>query len=183
MEDVTKEMRYKSKAVNFGIIYGQSKYGLAKSLGISNADAETFIEKYFATYPRVKAYMEGTVLEAEEKGFVETIFGRKRYLATELSSSNGMIREFAKRAAINQPIQGTAADLMKIAMIDFSKKLKENNLKSKMIMQVHDELVVEVVKSELDIVTNLVKEAMELNQPLSVPLVVDVNVGESWKEL
>lgn len=183
VEDVTKEMRYKSKAVNFGIIYGQSKYGLAKSLGISNADAETFIEKYFATYPKVKAYMEGTVLEAEEKGFVETIFGRKRYLATELSSSNGMIREFAKRAAINQPIQGTAADLMKIAMIDFSKKLKENNLKSKMIMQVHDELVVEVVKSELDVVTNLVKEAMELNQPLSVPLVVDVNVGESWKEL
>lgn len=183
VEDVTKEMRYKSKAVNFGIIYGQSKYGLAKSLGISNADAETFIEKYFATYPRVKAYMEGTVLEAEEKGFVETIFGRKRYLATELSSSNGMIREFAKRAAINQPIQGTAADLMKIAMIDFSKKLKENNLKSKMIMQVHDELVVEVVKSELDIVANLVKEAMELQQPLSVPLIVDVNVGESWKEL
>ena len=127
--------------------------------------------------------MEVTVLEAEEKGFVETIFGRKRYLSTELSSSNGMIREFAKRAAINQPIQGTAADLMKIAMIDFSKKLKENNLKSKMIMQVHDELVVEVVKSELDVVTNLVKEAMELNQPLSVPLVVDVNVGESWKEL
>lgn len=183
VEAVTKEMRYKSKAVNFGIIYGQSKYGLAKSLGISNADAETFIEKYFATYPRVKAYMEGTVLEAEEKGFVETIFGRKRYLATELSSSNGMIREFAKRAAINQPIQGTAADLMKIAMIDFSKKLKENNLKSKMIMQVHDELVVEVVKSELDIVANLVKEAMELQQPLSVPLIVDVNVGESWKEL
>ena len=183
VEDVTKEMRYKSKAVNFGIIYGQSKYGLAKSLGISNADAETFIEKYFATYPKVRAYMEGTVIEAEEKGFVETIFGRKRYLSTELSSSNGMIREFAKRAAINQPIQGTAADLMKIAMIDFSKKLKENNLKSKMIMQVHDELVVEVVKSELDVVTNLVKEAMELQQPLSVPLVVDVNVGESWKEV
>lgn len=183
VEAVTKEMRYKSKTVNFGIIYGQSKYGLAKSLGISNADAETFIEKYFATYPKVKAYMEGTVIEAEEKGFVETIFGRKRYLSTELSSSNGMIREFAKRAAINQPIQGTAADLMKIAMIDFSKKLKENNLKSKMIMQVHDELVVEVVKSELDVVTNLVKEAMELQQPLSVPLIVDVNVGESWKEL
>lgn len=182
VEDVTKEMRYKAKAVNFGIIYGQSKYGLAKALGISNAEAETFIEKYFATYPRVKAYMEGTVMQAEEQGFVETIFGRKRYLITELSSSNGMIREFAKRAAINQPMQGTAADLMKIAMIDFSKKLKENNLKSKMIMQVHDELVVEVVKSELDMVTKLVKEAMELNQPLSVPLLVDVNIGESWKE-
>jgi len=105
VEDVTKEMRYKAKAVNFGIIYGQSKYGLAKALGISNAEAETFIEKYFATYPRVKAYMEGTVMQAEEQGFVETIFGRKRYLITELSSSNGMIREFAKRAA--NKISGT----------------------------------------------------------------------------
>lgn len=182
VEEVTKEMRYKAKAVNFGIIYGQSKYGLAKALGISNKEAEEFISKYFATYPRVKAYMEGTILEVEKKGYVETIFGRKRYLETELASSNAMIREFGKRAAINQPMQGTAADLMKIAMIEFSKKLKENNLKSKMIIQVHDELVVEVLKSELDEVTKLVKEAMELNQPLSVPLVVDVNVGESWKE-
>ncbi len=182
VEEVTKEMRYKAKAVNFGIIYGQSKYGLAKVLGISNKEAEEFISKYFATYPRVKAYMEGTILEAEKKGYVETIFGRKRYLETELASSNAMIREFGKRAAINQPMQGTAADLMKIAMIEFSKKLKENNLKSKMIIQVHDELVVEVLKSELDEVTKLVKVAMELNQPLSVPLVVDVNVGESWKE-
>lgn len=182
VEEVTKEMRYKAKAVNFGIIYGQSKYGLAKALGISNKEAEEFISKYFATYPRVKAYMEGTILEAEKEGYVETIFGRKRYLETELASSNAMIREFGKRAAINQPMQGTAADLMKIAMIEFSKKLKENNLKSKMIIQVHDELVVEVLKSELDEVTKLVKVAMELNQPLSVPLVVDVNVGESWKE-
>ena len=182
VEQVTKEMRYNSKAVNFGIIYGQSKYGLAKALGISNAEAEDFINKYFATYPRVKAYMEGTVKEAEEKGFVQTIFGRKRYLASELSSSNGMIREFAKRAAINQPMQGSAADLMKIAMIDFSNKLKENNLKSKMIIQVHDELVVEVLKTELEDVKQLVKEAMELKQPLSVPLVVDISVGESWKE-
>ena len=182
VEEVTKEMRYKAKAVNFGIIYGQSKYGLAKALGISNKEADEFISKYFATYPRVKAYMEGTILEAEKKGYVETIFGRKRYLETELASSNAMIREFGKRAAINQPMQGTAADLMKIAMIEFSKKLKENNLKSKMIIQVHDELVVEVLKSELDEVTKLVKVAMELNQPLSVPLVVDVNVGESWKE-
>ena len=182
VEEVTKDMRYKSKAVNFGIIYGQSKYGLANALGISNAEAEDFINKYFATYPRVKAYMEGTVKEAEEKGFVQTIFGRKRYLASELSSSNGMIREFAKRAAINQPMQGSAADLMKIAMIEFANKLKENNLKSKMIIQVHDELVVEVLKSELEEVKRLVKEAMELNQPLSVPLVIDISAGESWKE-
>ena len=182
VEQVTKDMRYKSKAVNFGIIYGQSKYGLAKALGISNTEAEDFINKYFATYPRVKAYMEGTVKEAEEKGYVQTIFGRKRYLSSELSSSNAMIREFAKRAAINQPMQGSAADLMKIAMIEFSRKLKENNLKSKMIIQVHDELVVEVLKSELEDVKGLVKEAMELNQPLSVPLVIDISVGESWKE-
>ena len=182
VEEVTKEMRYKAKAVNFGIIYGQSKYGLAKAIGISNKEAEDFINKYFATYPKVKAYMAGTVMEAEKNGYVETIFGRKRYLETELASSNAMIREFGKRAAINQPMQGTAADLMKIAMIEFSKKLKENKLKSKMIIQVHDELVVEVLKSELNIVTKLVKEAMELNQPLSVPLVVDVNIGESWKE-
>ena len=183
VEDVTKEMRYKAKAVNFGIIYGQSKYGLAKSIGISNEEAESFIEKYFATYPRVRAYMEATVQVAEEKGFVETMYGRKRYLAAELNSPNKMIREFAKRAAINQPMQGSAADLIKIAMIEFSKKLKENNLKSKLIMQVHDELVVEVEKSELDIVKKLVSESMELNQPLRVPLVVDINVGETWQEL
>lgn len=182
VSEVTKDMRYKAKAVNFGIIYGQSKYGLAKALGISNADAEDFINKYFATYQRVKAYMEGTILEVQEKGFVETIFGRKRYLTAELASSNAMIREFGKRAAINFPMQGSAADLMKMAMIDFSGMLKENNLKSKMIIQVHDELVVEVLKSELDIVTKLIKDSMELNQPLRVPLVVDINVGDTWKE-
>ena len=126
--------------------------------------------------------MEATVQQALEHGFVETVFGRRRYLKAELESPNGMIREFAKRAAINQPIQGTAADLMKIAMIDFEKKLEERNLKSKMIMQVHDELVVETLKSELDEVTNLVRQSMELNQPLSVPLVVDINTGETWKE-
>lgn len=182
VEAVTKDMRYRAKAVNFGIIYGQSKYGLAKVLSISNAEAEEFINKYFATYPRVKAYMDGTIIEVQQKGYVETIFGRRRYLQTELMSSNAMIREFAKRAAINQPMQGSAADLMKIAMIDFSKKLKENNLKSKMIIQVHDELVVEVYKPELELVKKLVKESMELNQPLSVPLVIDINAGESWKE-
>ncbi len=182
LEEVTKEMRYKAKAVNFGIIYGQSKYGLAKALGISNNEAEQFIEKYFATYPRIKAYMEATVKQAELDGFVETIFGRKRYLKDELESPNNMIREFAKRAAINQPMQGTAADLIKIAMIDFAQKLKENNLKSKLILQVHDELVVETLKEELDTVKKLVKKSMELNQPLRVPLVVDISTGDTWKE-
>lgn len=126
--------------------------------------------------------MEATVKQAELNGYVETIFGRKRYLKAELASPNNMIREFAKRAAINQPMQGTAADLMKIAMIDFSKKLKENNLKSKMIMQVHDELVVEALKTELDQIKKLIRESMELHQPLAVPLVVDISTGDTWKE-
>lgn len=182
IKDVTKDMRYKAKAVNFGIIYGQSKYGLAKSLGISTSEASDFINRYFETYPLVKAYMEAAILQVQERGYVETIFGRKRYLESELASSNAMIRDFGKRAAINQPIQGSAADLMKIAMIDFSKKLRDNKLKSKMIMQVHDELVVEVYKPELELVTKLVKESMELLQPLSVPLEVDINSGESWQE-
>ncbi len=182
IEHVTKEMRYKAKAVNFGIIYGQSKYGLAKAVGISNAEAEEFINKYFATYPNIKLYMEATVEEVLRRGYVETLFGRRRYLKAELESPNVMIREFAKRAAINQPLQGTAADLMKIAMIDFSKKLKENNLKSKMILQVHDELVVETLNKELEKVKELVKSSMELNQPLRIPLVIDITTGGSWKE-
>jgi len=182
LEGVTKDMRYKAKAVNFGIIYGQSRYGLAKSLGIAPFAAEMFIEKYFATYPKVKEYMQNTIKFAHENGYVETIFGRKRYLAAELSSPNNQIREFAERAAINQPLQGTAADLIKMAMIELDKKLRANNLKSKMIMQVHDELVLEVEKDEFDLVKKLTIEAMELNQPLLVPLVVDVNFGKSWIE-
>lgn len=183
IKDVTKEMRYKSKAVNFGIVYGQSKYGLAKALGISADEAESFIEKYFETYPRIKDYMHNMVLLVEEQGYVETIFGRRRYLQNEINSPNTMIREFAKRAAINHPMQGSASDLIKLAMIDFSNSLRNNNLKSKLIIQVHDELVVEVLKDELEEVKQLVSKSMELNQPLSVPLLVDINVGESWKEL
>ena len=182
IEKVTKDMRYKSKAVNFGIVYGQSKYGLAKALGIKAEEAETFINKYFETYPKIKSYMEDMVALVEEQGYVETVLGRKRYLEKEISSPNAMIRDFAKRAAINQPMQGSASDLIKLAMIDFSKKLKENNLDSKLIMQVHDELIVEVKKSELEQVKELVLKSMELGQPLQVPLLVDVNVGESWKE-
>jgi len=181
-EQVTKAMRIKSKAVNFGIIYGQTKYGLAKAISVPVWEAENFINKYFETYPNIKLYMDTTIHNVEQQGYVETIFGRKRYFETELRSSNGMIREFAKRAAINHPIQGTAADLMKIAMVEFYKKLKENHLESKMIMQVHDEIVVELKKSEEEIVKKLVIEAMELNQPLLVPLVVDINTGVTWKE-
>lgn len=182
LDKVTKEMRYKAKAVNFGIVYGQSKYGLAKALNISIYDAENFINRYFATYPNVKKYMEDIVQKVSEQGYVETMFGRKRYLAGELNSSNGMVRDFAKRAAINHPMQGTAADLIKLAMVDLDRKMYANNLKSKLIMQVHDELVLEVYKDELEVVQKLVREAMELNQPLSVPLIIDISVGETWQE-
>ena len=182
VEEVTKEMRYKSKAVNFGIIYGQSKYGLAKALDISWEEAEDFINKYFKTYPSVKKYMSEIVKLAEKQGYVESIYGRKRHLESELFSSNIQLREFGKRAAINHPMQGTAADLIKIAMIELNKKLKDNNLESKMILQVHDELVLEVKKSELEKVKSLVLESMELGQPFEVPLLVDVSAGESWKE-
>lgn len=182
IEEVTKEMRYKAKAVNFGIVYGQSKYGLAKALKITPAEAENFINKYFETYPKINEYMSKMVELVEKQGYVETIFGRRRYLDNEINSPNAMIREFAKRAAINHPMQGSASDLIKLAMIDFSKRLKDNNLKSKLIIQVHDELVIETAKNELEQVKSLVLESMELEQPLRVPLLIDVNVGESWKE-
>jgi DNA polymerase-1 len=180
--EVTKDMRRKAKAVNFGIVYGQSKYGLAKNLNISNAEAQEFIDKYFEHYTGVRKYMEDKKQFANENGYVETIFGRKRYLASELLSPNFQIREFAQRAAINQPLQGTAADLIKMAMIEVDKQLKAQGLKTKMIMQVHDELVFEVPQSELDAVKSLVLKAMELNQPLQVPLEIDINCGVSWKE-
>ena len=182
ISDVTKEMRRKSKAVNFGIVYGQSKYGLAKNLGISHSEAQDFIDKYFEHYPGVKIYMESKKIFAQQNGFVETIYGRKRYLASELMSPNFQIREFAQRAAINQPLQGSAADLIKMAMIEVDKQLKLNNLETKMILQVHDELIFEVPINELEKVKTIVVKAMELNQPLRVPLVVDINCGKSWQE-
>ena len=181
VEQVTKEMRYKSKAVNFGIIYGQTRYGLAKALDIPAQEAQNFIDKYFMTYPKVKDYMENTVAFAYEHGFVETIFGRKRYLP-ELASPNRMIKEFAERAAINQPLQGTAADLIKMAMINVDKVFKENNLKSKMVMQVHDELVFEVVADELEKVKEIVSNEMQNVADLKIPLLVDINWGKTWKE-
>lgn len=182
LSEVTKDMRGKAKAVNFGIVYGQTRWGLAASLGISNAEAQMFIDKYFETYPKVKEYMENSIQEAYRNGYATTIYGRKRYLLDELMSSNHNIKEFAQRAAINTPLQGAASDLIKLAMIDLDKKLEEHNLKSKMIMQVHDELILETYKDELEQVKILTKEAMEMKQPLKVPLVVDMEYGSSWFE-
>lgn len=183
ISEVTKDMRYKAKAVNFGIVYGQSKYGLAKSLNITPSEAENFINKYFETYPDIKSYMEKMTEYVQKNGYVQSMFGRRRYLQDEMNSSNGILQEFAKRAAINHPMQSSAADLIKMAMIRFNDDIVKANLKSKMIIQVHDELVVEVANGEQDIVQKMVVEAMELGQPLALPLVVDVNIGKTWQEL
>ncbi len=182
LEDVTKEMRRKAKAVNFGIIYGQTRYGLAEALSITSIEAQEFIDKYFATYPNIRKYMEETKHFAMKNGYVETLYGRKRYFSSELNSSNYKIREFAQRAAINAPLQGTAADLIKLAMINLNKRLKEECKDAKMILQVHDELVIEVPKNFAEKAAQLTIKAMELGQPLDVPLVVDIDFGKNWKE-
>ncbi len=182
IEQVTKEMRSRAKAVNFGIVYGQSRYGLASSLGISPYEAQEFIDRYFLTYPDIKKYMDDTIKFAYAHGYVETLYGRKRYLSSGLLSTNGKIQEAAQRAAINAPIQGTAADIMKLAMVRLQNDFDKNNIKSKIIIQVHDELVIETIDTEIEAVKQLVKEAMELNQPFLVPLKVDISVGKSWME-
>ena len=183
IEQVTKDMRSKAKTVNFGIVYGQSRYGLASSLGISPFEAQDFIDRYFATYPDVKRYMDETIKFAYAHGYVETLWGRKRYLSSGLLSTNGKIQEAAQRAAINAPIQGTAADVMKLAMVRLQDEFIKNNIKSKIIIQVHDELVIETVNTEIDTVKLLVQKAMELDQPFLVPLKIDVYAGKSWMEI
>ncbi len=180
IEEVTKEMRRKAKTVNFGIIYGQTRYGLATTLGIDPYEAQDLINKYFATYPKISQYINETLECAQTNGWVETLYGRRRYLGAELNSRNANIREFAARAAINAPLQGSSADIIKMAMVDLHKKLKD--FKSKMILQIHDELVLEVPQDELEIVKPMVISAMELNQPLRVPLKVEVGYGKTWME-
>ena len=180
MEEVTKDMRRKAKTVNFGIVYGQTRYGLATTLGISPYEAQDLINRYFQTYPKISTYINETLECAQVNGWVETLYGRKRYLGAELNSRNANIREFATRAAINAPLQGSSADIIKMAMVDLHEKLK--NYKSKIILQIHDELVLEVPQNELEEVKELTIKAMELNQPLKVPLKVDVGYGKTWME-
>lgn len=182
-EAVTKDMRQKAKAVNFGIVYGQSKYGLASQLDISPAKADEFIIKYFQTYPAIQDYMLKTIDYAREHGYVKTIYGRKRWFDNVLYATSTQEREAAERAAINAPLQGTAADLIKKAMVDLNNYIKQMNLRSKIVIQVHDELVLEVVKSERDQVSELVKKAMEQGQPLTVPLKVDMAFGRNLMEM
>lgn len=181
LEEVTKTQRSNAKAVNFGIVYGISSFGLSQDLSISKKEAEKYIHDYFESYPGIKNYLDGAVNEAKEKGFSTTIFGRKRPIP-ELKSGNFMQRQFGERVAMNAPIQGTAADIMKIAMIDVAKELKEHNLKSRIVLQVHDELLVETAFEEEALVRDILKRNMENAANLHVALDVEVQSGSNWDE-
>ena len=181
LEKVSREQRSYAKMVNFGIIYGISAFGLAQRLGIKRGEAKEIIDNYFMQYPKVKDYMDLSIERAREKGFVETILGRKRML-NDINSRNAVVRGYAERNAINAPIQGSAADIIKMAMIHVDEALKEKDFKSKMLLQVHDELVFDVHKSEVEIIKSLIKNKMEQAVSLSVPLVVEVGQGLNWLE-
>lgn len=180
-EDVTKEMRRRAKTVNFGIVYGISDFGLSEQLGISRREAHSFIESYYRSYPGIKSYMDSVVASCEEKGYVSTLCGRRREIP-EIKDKNRNVREFGKRAAMNAPIQGSAADLIKIAMINISGKLKEGGYRSKMILQVHDELIFDVPGDELEAVRKIVTDEMTSAMKLDVPLTVECSAGDNWFE-
>ena len=182
LEAVTKEERYKAKAVNFGIVYGQTAHGLSQQLGIARAEAQAFIDQYFRTYPGVKTFIESTKAKAHQTGISQTLFGKVRNLKAELDSSVKSIREFAERASFNTPIQGSASDVMKLAMLRLRQALTDAGLQASLLLQVHDELILEAPEAELPILLPLITKALELEQPLSVPLVVDTYVADSWLE-
>jgi DNA polymerase-1 len=178
---VTREMRGAAKTANFGIIYGISAFGLSRRMHISRTDAKQLIEGYFNTYPRVREYMDECIRMAREKGYVETMYGRRRFLP-DILSRNSVVRGNAERNAINSPIQGSAADIIKIAMVRIQEALEREKLKSSMILQVHDELNFDVLPGEIDRVKNLVKAEMENASILKVPLTVDIGEGKNWLE-
>ncbi|HFI2433657.1 TPA: DNA polymerase I [Streptococcus suis] len=180
-EDVTANDRRNAKAVNFGVVYGISDFGLSNNLGITRKEAKEYIDTYFERFPGIKNYMETIVREARDKGFVETIYKRRRELP-DINSRNFNVRNFAERTAINSPIQGSAADILKVAMINLDKAIEEAGLLTRMLLQVHDEIVLEVPKVELETVKKLVKETMESAIALSVPLIADENDGQTWYE-
>ena len=181
LAEVTHEMRSRAKAVNFGIVYGISDFGLAKQLDVGRKEAAGYIESYFARYTGVKKYMEDIVAKAREQGYVSTLMGRRRYLP-DIRHSNFNLRSFAERTAINTPIQGTAADIMKKAMIDVERALEQAGCKSRILLQVHDELVLEVTEDERERVAELVRATMQAAASLEIPLLADVNFGKNWAE-
>jgi DNA polymerase I len=178
-EEVTKEMRYKSKSVNFGIIYGQGAFGLAENLNIPRAEAKQLIDSYFREYASIRNYMDDTINFARENGYVRTLLGRKRWLR-DIVSNNATVRSFAERTAINAPIQGSAADMIKVAMINIFREFERLNLKSRMLLQVHDELVFDVYKPELETVKQIIEKMMREALPLNVPVEVGIGTGENW---
>ena len=180
LAEVTSAQRSASKAVNFGIVYGISDFTLAKNISVTRAEAKAFIDRYFERYPGVKKYMDGSVAEGKEKGFVTTMMGRRRYLP-ELTSSNFNVRAFGERCAMNSPIQGTAADIIKLAMVHVARELKERKLEAKLILQVHDELIIEAPQGEADAVQALLRDCMENVVRLAVPLKTDISVGGDWR--
>lgn len=181
ISEVTKDMRRNAKTANFGIIYGISAFGLSERLGISRTEAKTLIEGYFKTYPQVQEYISNSINKAKDNGYVETIFGRKRYLS-DINSANSVVRAFAERNAVNAPIQGSAADIIKIAMVNIDRRFEKENIQSQMILQVHDELNFNVLESELEKVKEIVIEEMQNAYKLRVPLIADYGVGKNWLE-
>ena len=179
LEEVTSQQRSNAKAVNFGIIYGISSFGLSQGLSITRKEAEVYIQKYFAAYPKIKDFLDGLVAEGKEKGCVYTMFHRKRPIP-ELSSSNFMQRSFGERVAMNSPIQGTAADIIKLAMIYVYQRLKRDVPDAKLILQVHDELIVEAPEEEAEKAAALLTEEMRGAAELAVPLLADAGTGKSW---
>lgn len=180
-EEVTKEQRSRAKTANFGIIYGISAFGLSQRLGMTRTDSKALIEEYFNSYPKVKEYMNNMIASAKEKGYVETIYGRKRFLP-DINSRNAVVRSFSERNAINAPLQGSAADIIKVAMTNIFRRIAEEGLRSKMILQVHDELVFDVVPEEIDAITGIVTREMENAISLSIPLVAECGKGANWLE-
>ena len=179
--DVTETMRRRAKVVNFGIIYGMSSYGLAKDLACSPSEAQEIIDRYFKTYADVKEYMHLNVENAKKDGYVKTILGRKRWIP-EIKSSNYNVRSFGERAAMNMPLQGSSADIIKIAMNRVSERLAAEKMQAKLVLQVHDELALDTPLAEKDAVSSLLKEAMEGAIKLNVPLIAEVKTGKSWYE-
>jgi DNA polymerase-1 len=181
IKDVTREQRTQAKAVNFGILYGQGAFGLAEELGIKRGEAKEIISSYNVQFPTLEDFTKKCVEKSREKEYAETILGRRRKLPG-INSKNGMVKAFAERNAVNAPIQGSAADIIKIAMVKLAEELEKGNWKAKMIMQVHDELVLNVPKTELDDLMPVVKRCMEEAVELNVPLIVDMKWGNDWLE-
>lgn len=182
LADVSKDQRNGAKAINFGLMYGQTSFGLSQALRISQGEAKKYITSYFKKFSSVKSFLDGLKEKAEETGYAETLFGRKRVLP-DIKSTNRQIKAMAERVAINSPIQGTAADIIKLAMINIQRLLKEQRLESRMILQVHDELIFDVIPSELEAMKVLVREQMENAVNLTVPLKVEMGTGQNWYDL